>query len=154
MKNYELPTEEKVKKIYSLMDNSINTIKIYSEKINFYIAYSCAFILVYFFLNLEKLKLIINKHILMIFICIPLIIIFLTLLQLYGNYRNEIELLKSLTIKQNYLLGIDTTNHLEKQKKLKIEMISKIQKVIEYLTIIFIFFLFIEIIVIFILLIY
>lgn len=100
----DLKEEEKfwAERCYELININAQNIHNLSNSINIYIAYGCSFLLIYYFNNLDKLKILIRNKLLFFLIILPVLGIIFSLLQLYLNLKIEFIQAKFLSEKHNY----------------------------------------------------
>lgn len=154
--------KDKLKELVELKSIIYKSTNDLSNKINYYIAFSSALLLIYIFNNLDILRSIeLPKWIQFLIVLIPLLNSFFSLLMLYLNLKNDIIIVDYIDIISNLIeekiSGIDTPNEDYKLKE-KIEkkqyLFQKISDFVEYIIFALTVLTFIEIAYIFYLLIY
>lgn len=144
----DLKEEEKfwAERCYEIINISAQNIHNLSNSINLYIAYGCSFLLIYYFNNLDKLKILIRNKLLFFLIILPILGIIFSLLQLYLNLKIELIQAKFLSEKHNYFTEkIPISN---KNRNL-LYLLSKLSICVEIFTIFIVLGIFSEIIYIF-----
>lgn len=140
--------EEKfwAERCYEIINISAQNSHNLSNSINIYIAYGCSFLLIYYFNNLDKLKILICDRLLFFLIILPILGILFSLLQLYINLKSELIQAKFLSEKHNYFMGKET---ISTKYRIKFYLIEKLSICVEIFTIFIVLGIFSEIIYIF-----